>query len=82
MLNRTKAYDRVKTAVGDYKRMGPGDAAKPGWYEHKLALEAKARVILDFVVLAKIIAQAVGEERAMQVPGLKFALEFRGLAYV
>jgi len=79
-LDFSLAYLRVKTAVDEYKRMGPGDAKKPGWYEHERVREAKGRVIVDFVALAKIIAQALGEERAMQVPGLKFALEFRGLA--
>ncbi len=80
-LDFSAAFDRVKSAVYAYKQMGPEDIKKPGWYEHKLAREKQARIIIDFVVLAKLIAQAVGE-RAVHVPGLKFALEFRGLDHL
>lgn len=80
-LDFTAVFDRVLMAVDAYKQMGPGDPAKPHWYEHKLVREAKARIVIDFVIMAKIVAQAVGE-RAVQVPGLKFALEFRGLDHL
>lgn len=78
-LDFTAAYDRVRIAVDSYKCMGLESTERAGWYEHKLAREKHARTITDFVVLAKLIAMAVGEKRAKQVSGLKFALEFRGL---
>jgi hypothetical protein len=80
-LDFSAVYERALSAVDAYKRMGPEDTKKPGWYEHKLAREKQARIVIDFVVMAKLIAQAVGE-RAVQVPGLKFALEFRGLDHL
>lgn len=76
------AWDRAKDVIESYKAMGPGDTKKPGWYEHKLAREKHGQIITSFVALARLIAQAVGDERAQQIPGLKFAVEFRGLNFI
>lgn len=79
-LDFSVAYENVKSAVYNWKQMGSEDTHKPGWYEHRNERNRLRRIVVDYVALAKLLAQAIGYDKANRIPGLRFAIEFNGMS--
>ncbi len=61
--------------------MGPPDPDRPGYYDHALERRRLARIVMDFVAVARPLAGYVGR-RAEKYRPLRFALHFRGMEHL